>query len=440
MLPSIAVLLSPSKICSSVTYLGRNTAIAKRYRCFNINTYSAGLVARRPGAQHILLTSRDDKAVNATSSYIRRAPVNLEKSKAPRAMSTTTSSSGGKPRILIFGTGAIGSCYAFVLSRAGCHITAICRSNYDAVASKGITIESTIWGDHTFRPDVVAKSIEDVASQEPQQRSKYDFIVVASKSFPGSKPTQASLLSSAVTEGHTAIALIQNGIAIEDEYSVAYPENPILSGVVYLPATQTSPGVVMHREGEALHVGTYPAEGVPSFHREAAERLADLITKGGATVEVYDDIQVERWEKLLLNGSWNPVCALTRCRDAEFLYSSSNAQSNSNRAVDSKDSLPISLIRSVMLEIALVAHASGYPQITRKKIDFQLARAEARTLDTAVEPSMLADALNGRGMEVEAIVGNCVRVADEKGLGEKIPLLRAIYILSRALDGSQWRS
>jgi 2-dehydropantoate 2-reductase len=51
-----------------------------------------------------------------------------------------------------------------------------------------------------------------------------------------------------------------------------------------------------------------------------------------------------------------------------------------------------------------------------------------------VEYSMMADMLAGRPLEVEAIVGNVVRIGREKGV--HTPLLRTIYMLARGLDRS----
>jgi 2-dehydropantoate 2-reductase len=47
---------------------------------------------------------------------------------------------------------------------------------------------------------------------------------------------------------------------------------------------------------------------------------------------------------------------------------------------------------------------------------------------------MLADGLAGRAMEVEAIVGNTIRIAREHGV--KTPLLDGLYTLAKALDSS----
>ena len=57
-----------------------------------------------------------------------------------------------------------------------------------------------------------------------------------------------------------------------------------------------------------------------------------------------------------------------------------------------------------------------------------------RTELPGVEPSMMADAMAGRAMEVEAILGNTIKIAKRYNLNP--PFLTAIYVLAKALDGS----
>jgi 2-dehydropantoate 2-reductase len=310
------------------------------------------------------------------------------------------------PRILLFGAGSIGAAYIYIFTRGGAQVTAVCRSNYAAAKANGFAIKSTLWGDVHVQPEVV---------QSPSEASgPWDFVVVCAKANPNARPSMAEMIRPAVG-ATTTIVIIQNGIAVEEEYAVLFPENPILSGVAYLPATQTAPAVIAHKEVELLHIGTFPSKA-PDAHKSSAEAFALIIKAGGGTVEVHDDVQLQRWSKLLVNAAWNPTCALTRSRDAQFLKSSPSA---------------LIFVRSVMHEVASVAQAVGYEEINSKMIEFQISRATARDLP-GVEPSMLADALAGRAMEVEAIVGNTVRIAQDRGV--KIPLLNALYALAKALD------
>ncbi|KAI1100394.1 6-phosphogluconate dehydrogenase C-terminal domain-like protein [Jackrogersella minutella] len=332
------------------------------------------------------------------------------------------------PKALIFGTGSLGACYAWVLSKAvgQRNITAICRSNYDVASRDGFTIHSKLWGDNLkFRPRVARSVAEAVQASAADEQPFFDFVVVAAKALP-STPSVAELIRPAVLKGTTGIVLIQNGIGIEDEYARLYPENPVLSTVAYFPATQVEPAVVHHREVELLHVGTYPAASVPDSHKQAARTFAELIGKGGATAKLHDDVQRERWGKLLVNAAWNPVCALTRLRDREFM--DANASLGLGGSGDG-----LQFVREVMLEIAAVARACGYADVDEALVDYQIGRAAARGLP-GVQPSMLTDAFAGRSLEVDAIVGNAVRMARSRGVAT--PMLRTIYVLANGLSES----
>ncbi|KAI3336574.1 2-dehydropantoate 2-reductase [Xylariaceae sp. AK1471] len=334
------------------------------------------------------------------------------------------------PRVLIFGTGSLGAVYTWVLSRAipESNITAVCRSNYDAASRNGFTINSTIWGsDLRVRPQVV-RSVSEAVTQSRSQ--PFDYILVTAKALR-TKPSTAELIRPAIAPGRTAVVLVQNGIGIEEEYARLYAGDdvPILSTVVYLPATQTAPGVVSHGEIEHLHVGTYPASGVPETHKHAARAFVDLLKSASATATLYDDVQAQRWGKLLVNASWNPICALTRLRDRQFMES---GRGNAEGKTDEENEA-VQFVRDVMLEIASVAQACGYMDIDEKLVDFQIGRATCRDLP-GIQPSMLADALDGRSIEVDAIVGNAVRIAREKNV--PVPMLRTVYLLAQGLNAS----
>ena len=52
-----------------------------------------------------------------------------------------------KSRILVVGTGGIGTISAYALEQGGlAEVTAVMRSNYDAAVSQGIDIDSVLWG------------------------------------------------------------------------------------------------------------------------------------------------------------------------------------------------------------------------------------------------------------------------------------------------------
>ncbi|RYP67492.1 hypothetical protein DL771_007223 [Monosporascus sp. 5C6A] len=315
-------------------------------------------------------------------------------------------------RILIFGTGSVGAVYAWMLSKSA-KITTICRSNFDEASRNGFTIHSTLWGNDLKVKPIVTRTVSQAVELADGQ--PFNFVVIAAKALP-TMPSTAELIRPAVS-GDTTIVLIQNGIGVEEEFAVAYPSNPLLSTVVYLPVTQISPAVVHHREVELLHVGTYPAQATPKA-KEAAQAFTELVRSSGGSVKLHDNIQFERWTKLLVNGSWNPICALTRLRDRQFIDGHGDA---------------LHFVRDVMLEICTVAQACGYEGIGEGLVDYQIGRACVRELP-GVQPSMMADALAERSLEVEAIVGNVVRLAEAKAVS--VPMLRTLYLLATGLHRS----
>ncbi|KAL1609563.1 hypothetical protein SLS59_001069 [Nothophoma quercina] len=311
-----------------------------------------------------------------------------------------------QPRVLLFGAGGVGTVYLWLLSKTST-TTAVCRSNYDVAKKDGFIINSSIFGQGIhFRPNVV-RSCEEVLSADAPP---FDYIVVCSKAIPGIVP---KCIAPVVTPGHTVIVLLQNGVGIEEEYQTAFPTNPIVSTVLYFPATQRPVGVIKHGEIERIEIGAYPSSA-PSQHAEA---FTQLVQSAGATAIFHKDIQLIRWTKLLINASWNPICALAFSKDTDVL--------------ESFDGAP-DVIEAVMMEIRDIAVAHGY-NITPEKVQFELGRAKARIpVHAGIEPSMLQDVQTGRRIEVEAIVGNPVRMGRAKGV--KCDRLELLYVLAKTLD------
>jgi 2-dehydropantoate 2-reductase len=312
-----------------------------------------------------------------------------------------------RPKVLLFGAGSVGAVYLWLLSRVA-DTTAVCRSNYEVVSKDGFILNSSIFGQGIqFNPTTV-RNCDEAASIA--QGVPYDYVVVCSKAIPGLVP---KLIAPAVTPGRTAIVLIQNGVAIEQEYTELFPNSQIVSAVVYLPVAQRPNGVITHGEVEKLQIGAFPSSA-PS---DSAMAFTELVQAAGGTAEFYEDVQPKRWSKLLVNASWNPICALTHSKDTDVLESCSEAPA---------------VLLAVMMEICDIANAHGYT-MTKEEVEHQLGRAQARIpIKAGIEPSMLQDVQSGRRIEVEAIVGNTVRMGKTKGV--RCDRLEMLYVLAKTLD------
>ncbi len=302
-----------------------------------------------------------------------------------------------QPRILIVGTGAIGGFYGGKLTQAGASVSTLCRSDYELVKSKGITVTSTL-GNFHFTPE---KVIRDLGEYGPPP----DYILVGLKVLP---EIDTAKIIKEVVGAETAIVLLQNGVEIEEPVARAFPDNEIISGLAFICATRTSPGHIDHTDFGRLVIGRFPAG-----KSAKAEELATLFNDSGVVCEVSEDVVTARWRKLVWNAPFNPISVLGGGADTKTM-------------VENPESLE--LARNVMEEVCLIAEAAGHPlpeEIVQQNIDGTRAMAPYKS-------SMLVDFEAARPMEVEAILGNGLRVAKRHGVSA--PHMESLYGLLKLVD------
>lgn len=105
----------------------------------------------------------------------------------------------------------------------------------------------------------------------------------------------ADIIAPAVTP-NTTIVLIQNGLGVEDPITERFPDNPIVSVVAYIGTSQLSPGKISMVGHESLVIGKYFGAKVDSDKQRA--EFIELLKKGGVDVQVVDDVERVRWQKL----------------------------------------------------------------------------------------------------------------------------------------------
>ncbi|MGB6279160.1 MAG: 2-dehydropantoate 2-reductase [Syntrophobacteria bacterium] len=302
-----------------------------------------------------------------------------------------------KPRILVVGTGAIGGFYGGTLAQAGAVVSTLCRSDYELVKSKGITVTSTL-GDFHFTPE---KVIRDLGEYGPPP----DYILVGLKVLP---EIDTAAIIKEVVGAETAIVLLQNGVEIEEPVARAFPDNEIVSGLAFICATRTSPGHIDHTDFGRVVIGRYPAG-----KSVKADELARLFKEAGLKCELTEDAVTARWRKLVWNAPFNPISVLGGGADTKTM-------------MENPESLE--LARKVMEEVCLIAAAAGHPlpeEIVQQNIDGTRAMAPYKS-------SMLVDFEAARPMEVEAILGNGLRVAKRHGVSA--PHIESLYGLLKLVD------
>ncbi|GIJ89104.1 hypothetical protein Asppvi_008033 [Aspergillus pseudoviridinutans] len=312
----------------------------------------------------------------------------------------------GKINVLVYGLGAIGSFYAFILHRTNrVRLTVVARSNYEAVVKNGIYIDSANHGQHRFHPDLVVKSPAEITHP-------YHYIVCANKAID--QDAVAAQLAPAVDE-NTTFVIIQNGVGNEEPFRRAFPACSILTCVTWVGATQTSPGVITHIKSEDLQIGLFPNASLDgSVEKARLDEFTSFLTAGGTKFQVVENMQLPRWEKVVWNAAWNSITALTMVDTQTWLTSSVEATP---------------LTRRLMREVIAVGRGCGV-DLDEGLVDRLMDKINALP---GIGSSMQVDCRNGRPMEIEVILGVPLRRAKE--LGIDTPVLETLTCLLRAVDG-----
>ncbi|KXH51150.1 2-dehydropantoate 2-reductase [Colletotrichum nymphaeae SA-01] len=308
--------------------------------------------------------------------------------------------SGQQIEVLLYGLGAIGSFYAFILSRVPrVRLTVVARSNYNAVKENGIAIASENHGEHNVRPYRVVRNAAEA-------EAKFDYIVCAHKAI--TQDAVPAEIAPAVDAEKSTIVIIQNGVGNEVPFRKAFPHTTIISCVTWTGAAQPQPGHIKHTKSEDMQIGLYPNDTDQAVEKQRLDEFASLLTEGKTVFQVVPNIQVQRWEKVVWNAAWNSLTTLTLLDTHSWLSSSPDATPMTQR---------------LMREVIDVAKACEVP------IDYDLVDKLINKI-LAMHPigsSMQNDFKAGRPMEVDIILGYPYRKGKELGIAT--PTLDTIYVI-----------
>jgi 2-dehydropantoate 2-reductase len=321
------------------------------------------------------------------------------------------------PRVLIFGAGAIGSCMGALLAEAGADVTLLARGSHaDAMEARG--------GVSLREPGGRDREIAVRVCRPDALDGRYDLVFVTLKSSQLAQAAEA-IMDAVAADG--AVVMVQNGLPWWFFTGLAHPLGGqtlrsldpdgklaatmdlrrIVGGVIYRTAAILEPGVVSVPKVAKQRLVIGELDGQPS---QRCEAISQLLGKAGLPVEVTLDIRRAKWEKLLVNLLWNPLAAVTQSTPAQVVAFPA--------AHDT--------IASIVSEGAAVAAATGFAMEADPQA--QMRRSESNFM----APSMLQDIRAGKALELDAILGAIVEIADLCGIA--VPTLKAIGTCAALLD------
>ena len=315
--------------------------------------------------------------------------------------------------VAIVGAGAIGGLIGARLARSGQDVIMVARgAHLQAMQERGITVRSRD-GELTAHPrctsDISAISDADVV-----------FITLKAHGIPALAPA----IGKALDKRASVVGAI-NGIpwwyfpdrhleSVDPGGVIArsIPYEQVVGCVVYPAASIVQPGVIEHEEGDRLSLGE--PDGSKS---ERVQKIAAMLAAAGFKAPVQTRLRNEIWLKLVGNATLNPISAVTRATLSAMF------ESDVNRA----------LIRTLMEEVASVARSLDIelPVSIEKRMQGAAAVGEHKT-------SMLQDLEAGKPLEIDALLGAVIELADLKEV--EVPSLRVLYGLTKMAEAVARRS
>jgi 2-dehydropantoate 2-reductase len=300
-------------------------------------------------------------------------------------------------RIAVVGAGAIGGFLAAALARAGNEVSVVARGEHlAAIARDGIIVEHSDFG---------AFSARVPASDDLRELPEPELAVLTFKAH------QWPELLPQFRAGLTVITM-QNGLpfwfrrtppvrAVDPggRIGARFDDPHAGGGVVHVSGHVIAPGRV-HQSGGTRYV----LGGLHSATQPLLERLAGAMRRAQIEAEISDRIRHVVWLKLVNNVALNPMSVLHRATIAQMLC---------NPPVRAE-------VRALMEEALAVGRALGVVE----HVDIEARLDYAQRL-TDVQTSMLQDALAGRPLELDPILGAVVELGDE--LHVDISRLRNVY-------------
>jgi 2-dehydropantoate 2-reductase len=313
----------------------------------------------------------------------------------------------------VLGTGALGGFYGARLQQAGSEVYFLLRSDYGFVKQHGLTVESPD-GNFTL-PQV--KAYYDVQDMPP-----CDVVLVALKT------TQNHLLPQLlppVLKENGVVLVLQNGLGIEAEVAEIVGSDRVMGGLCFLCSNKVAPGHIRHLDYKQITLGDYGggADGgayAPCGITERMQQIATDFERAGIPIDRSEDLFIARWKKLVWNIPFNSLSVVldattyqmmadeqTRALAEQLMQEVVTAAAACVQAIDpgSTRAVPPTFIQTM-----LVYTAQMTPYRTSMKIDYD----------------------DRRPLEIEAILGNPLRMA--KQAGAELPRIEMLYQQLKFLD------
>lgn len=299
-----------------------------------------------------------------------------------------------EPSYAVIGSGAVGAYYGGCLQRLGRDVHFLCRSDYDHVKERGWQIDSAN-GDFTL-PRV---RVYDDVSQMP----RCDVVIVALKTNHNHLLDQ---LLPSVVKDDGVVLLLQNGLGIERQVAEIVGDERVMSGLCFICSSRVGPGHIHHLDYGRVEFADYTPDQIPAGITPRMQTVANDFEQAGNPVIMNEDLVSARWRKLVWNIPYNGLTVVLNTDTASIMV----------------DPTQRARAHALMREVQTAAKACTGRLIEDDFVQMMLDWTDKME---PYLPSMKLDHDAGRPLEVEAIFGEPLRVAEAAGCD--VPGLAEVY-------------
>ncbi|GAB1538847.1 putative 2-dehydropantoate 2-reductase [Scytonema sp. NUACC21] len=300
----------------------------------------------------------------------------------------------------ILGTGALGGFYGAKLQKSGQNVHFLLKSDCEHVKKHGLVIES-IDGNFTL-PQVNAYN--DVEKIPP-----CDVVIVSLKT------TQNHLLPKLlppVIKDNGVVLVLQNGLGVEEEVAQIVGSDRAMGGLCFLCSNKVGPGHIHHLDYGQITLGEYASGYQPTGITQRMRQIGEDFETAGIRIEFAEDLLQARWKKLVWNIPYNGLSVILNATTAELMANLHTRK----------------LVEQLMYEVLEGARSCGrviLDSFVQTMLDYTVKMTPYRT-------SMKIDYDECRPLEVEAILGNPLRMAQAAGVN--LPQIDCLYYQLKFLD------
>lgn len=290
-------------------------------------------------------------------------------------------------KIAIVGSGAIGIYYGARMSASGEDVTFLLRSDFEHVREHGLRVES-IGGELLLENVRCEKSTSKIG--------EVDLVIIAWKTTAND---QAKEVITPLVGEHTQLLVLQNGLGNCEHYAEIFGAERILGGLCFVCINRIAPGHVKHTASGLIRIGSFS-------NADCTDLLIETCNQSGFPCERVDSLEKAQWMKLIWNIPFNGLAIAEGGVDTEMLLGKLGLENE---------------VRALMKEVISCAAAFGHT-IHKSFIDQQIDTTRKMG---AYKPSSMIDFVAGLPVEADAIWGEPLRRAKDKGLS--VPHLEALY-------------